>query len=43
LVDIMAGEEAADFMGVEEDSVEVEVGEVTAKPHLLFPIHYADQ
>ncbi len=39
----MEGEEAADFMGVEADSGAVEVGEVTAKSHSLFPIHYADQ
>lgn len=49
LVDIMAVEvlpgdfmEAeVDFMGV--DLVEGEVGEVTAKPHSLFPFNYANQ
>lgn len=38
LGDFMEAEEAADFM-----EVEVEVAEVTAKRHSLFPIHYPDQ
>jgi hypothetical protein len=52
--DFMGAEEAADFMGVEAEAdfmgaaadsveVEVEVGEVTAKRHSLFPINYPDQ
>ena len=44
LVDIMAAEVLlGDFMEAEVDFVEGEVGEVTAKPHSLFPIHYPDQ
>jgi len=43
LVDFTAVEVLSeDFMGGEADSAEVEVQEVTDKPHGLFPINYPD-
>jgi hypothetical protein len=45
-VEVLLGdfmEAEVDFAGGEVDFVEVEVGEVTAKPHGLFPINHPDQ